>query len=196
MKDGNIVYYDNNAEEFISGSVDADLSATYTPFLSRIPEGGYILDAGCGSGRDSLYFIEQGYEVAAFDGSAAMVRHCSELTGLKAVHATFDNYESEIQFDGIWACSSLLHVSREDLGRTLQRLSGFLKGDGSFYTSFKMRDCDYESDGRSFTCFTEEGFREFIRNVEVLKLKDIWTSADARPEREHELWLNVLMEKV
>ena len=38
-------------------------------FLSYLSAGSYILDFGCGSGRDSKYFLEKGYRVDAVDGS-------------------------------------------------------------------------------------------------------------------------------
>ena len=51
--------------------------------LSRIGNlnGASILDLGCGSGRDSLYFLEKGYIVTSVDASEEMVRLSSELTG-------------------------------------------------------------------------------------------------------------------
>jgi SAM-dependent methyltransferase len=37
----------------------------YEPFLTLLPDNSHILDAGCGSGRDSLYFLQNGYKVKA-----------------------------------------------------------------------------------------------------------------------------------
>lgn len=43
-------------------------------FLSRVKEKGRILDFGCGSGRDSHYFLERGFSVDSLDGSEEMKR--------------------------------------------------------------------------------------------------------------------------
>jgi len=64
-----IEYYNNNAEKYYKNTVEVDMSPLYKEFLKHIKENGHILDAGCGSGRDSLYFLKQGYEVTAIDGS-------------------------------------------------------------------------------------------------------------------------------
>src|SRR5689334_13773163 len=61
-------YYDQHAAEFCARTVDVDMSALHAGFLAHIRPGGRILDAGCGSGRDSLAFIQQGYDVVSMDG--------------------------------------------------------------------------------------------------------------------------------
>lgn len=191
----NIAYYNEHAEEFINGSVSADLSGTYAKFLQYIPTGGRILDAGCGSGRDSVHFSALGYDVTAFDGSAAMVEHCRKALGARVTQAAFQSFQTDTRFDGIWACASLLHVPMEDLAGIVRKFTGFLIDGGVFYMSFKMRDADFSKDGRSFTCFTEQGFQEFIDSIDNLKLADHWVSEDARPGRDREFWVNGIIKK-
>ena len=72
-------------------------------FLSYIPKGGTILDLGCGSGRDSKAFIEQGYAVEAVDGSQEMCKVASEYIGQKVICARFQDYKPNKLFDGVWA---------------------------------------------------------------------------------------------
>ena len=74
-------YYDKNAQEFFDGTVDADMSSHHEKFLELIPENGSILDAGCGSGRDTKIFKTLGYNVTAIDGSAEMCRLASKFSG-------------------------------------------------------------------------------------------------------------------
>ena len=72
-------YYQDNARRFYSATVEIDMSAIYQKFLPLTPKGGSILDAGCGSGRDSLYFKSQGYDATAIDASAALCKLAGEL---------------------------------------------------------------------------------------------------------------------
>ena len=66
---GNTIdYYNNNADSFVNGTKDVLFSEVQNRFLSFLPENGFILDFGCGSGRDTICFIEKGYTVDATDG--------------------------------------------------------------------------------------------------------------------------------
>ena len=66
-------FYNINAKDFYERTVSLDIKNLYEPFLERIEKGAHILDAGCGSGRDTKYFLDQGYKVSAFDASSEMV---------------------------------------------------------------------------------------------------------------------------
>jgi len=115
-------YYDAHATEFCANTLPVDMSSLYDPFLREIQPGGRILDAGCGSGRDSLAFIKMGYQVVSIDASAEMVKAASKVTGQTALRMTFDEMPFEREFDSIWACASLVRVSRRDLSAVLNRL--------------------------------------------------------------------------
>ena len=60
------------------------------------------MDLGCGSGRDSLYFLEKGYIVTSVDASEEMVRLSSELTGQKTQYLRMQDIEFKNEFNGIW----------------------------------------------------------------------------------------------
>jgi 2-polyprenyl-3-methyl-5-hydroxy-6-metoxy-1,4-benzoquinol methylase len=54
MSNKTLDYYNQNAKEFINRTVDADMHYCQDKFIGLLESGAYILDAGCGSGRDSL----------------------------------------------------------------------------------------------------------------------------------------------
>jgi 2-polyprenyl-3-methyl-5-hydroxy-6-metoxy-1,4-benzoquinol methylase len=107
--DETLNYYNENAESFINGTVAVDFEKTQKKFLEKLPSGAYILDFGCGSGRDTKYFLEHGYKVDAIDGSDELVRYASEYTGIKVRKMLFQELDVNGLYDGIWACSSILH---------------------------------------------------------------------------------------
>ena len=172
-----IGYYDGNAKKFIADTANIELGALQKTFVDMLPEGGRILDLGCGSGRDSLAFLKAGLAVDAVDGSAEMVKAASELTGLRVEHATFADFEPKDGYDGIWACSSLLHVPAAELPAIVAKYAAALKPGGRFYLSFKIGDHDGMRNGRWFTDMTEQSFRRLIDDV-------------VRPGRLDEKWLN------
>ena len=57
-------YYDQNAAGFYSTTANVQFTQIQDWFLSYLEPGARILDFGCGSGRDSKYFLSKGYEIA------------------------------------------------------------------------------------------------------------------------------------
>ena len=110
-----LAYYNSHADEFVRRTRNLDLSATREAFTALLPRAGRILDAGCGSGRDSLAFLEGGFSVTAFDGSNALAQLASTLTGLRVLCLRFAELTFASEFDGVWACASLLHLPPDDL---------------------------------------------------------------------------------
>jgi SAM-dependent methyltransferase len=188
-------YYEHHADLFLSTTKDIDMDKQYQMFLPHLKPGARILDAGCGSGRDSLAFLSRGFRVDAFDLSPAMVDAAKALTGLPVRCLSFQQMDHEREFDGIWACASLLHVPRTELLSVFHLLSRALNDEGILYCSFKHRDTDFSQDGRSFTCFTVDSFLSFIAQLPAFTLLALEQSADVRKGREEELWLNAVLRK-
>lgn len=195
MTDSTVEYYNTNADTFLSETMTVDFSETQDIFLERLSQGALILDFGCGSGRDALAFLKQGCRVEAVDGSAEMCRAAAALTGLPVRQMLFQELDASEKYDGIWACSSILHLPAEELENVLKKMKIALKKDGVIYTSFKYGTFQGERKGRYFTDFTEETFAEFIRKIKGLLIEKLWITADVRPGRENEKWLNILLRK-
>lgn len=84
-------YYNGNSESYASSTVSADMSVLCDEFLSLIPDG-VILDLGCGSGRDSKYFLSHGRNVISVDGSNELCRLAGEFLGHEVICADFRDY--------------------------------------------------------------------------------------------------------
>ncbi|WP_312259402.1 class I SAM-dependent methyltransferase [Megamonas funiformis] len=195
MLNKTINYYDINAKEFVEGTLNVDFKATQDKFINKLPAKGYILDFGCGSGRDTKYFLAKDFNVDAIDGSIELCKIASEYTNIKVRHMYFNELSVVNKYDGIWACSSILHLSLDDLVDVFKRMSKALKDEGIIYTSFKYGDFSGERNGRFFTDMTEDSFAKLIANVENLKVEEQWITADVRPQRGNEKWLNLILRK-
>ena len=183
-------YYDENAQAYFDGTVQADMHEVRERFLRHVRPDGTLLDAGCGSGRDAKVFADAGYAVTAFDASAEMVRLAQDYTGLSVRQMTFEQMDWQDEFNGIWASACLLHVARSDLPATFGRFAHALAVDGVWYISMKFGDTTRELDGRTFTDVTEIEMRELLE-VAGMNVRDIWLTADVRPGRE-DRWVNAL----
>lgn len=190
-----ISYYDKNAAEFCKNTIDADMSFCQDKFLKHLKPGVAILDAGCGSGRDSVVFKQLGYHVTAMDASSEICKEAEKVLGQKVLCKTFEELDDENVYDGIWACASLLHVPKERIAEVLSRLKYALKDGGVLYASFKYGDEEKVVDGRLFNYYNEQSLTALMEEngFEVLEL---FATQDVRRDRQGERWMNVVGVKI
>ena len=158
-------YYTKNAERFFKDTLSLDMNEQYLMFIKNLFDGSKILDAGCGSGRDTLAFLRMGYQVDAFDASDKMVELAKKQTGINVQHKKFEDVKEVSHYDGIWCCASLLHVPFLDLPKSMVPLAKALKPNGIWYISFKYGKGEREKDGRHFTDLNEESLNEYPNQV-------------------------------
>ena len=186
-----ISYYDKNAEEFCKNTIDADMSFCRDKFLKYLSAGASILDAGCGSGRDSVAFKQLGYHVTAMDASPEICKEAEKVLGQKVFCMSFEEIDDENMYDGIWACASLLHVPKERMTEVLYRLKCALKDGGILYASFKYGEEEKVVNERLFSYYNEQSLRKLMREngFEVLEL---FATRDVREGKSKEKWVNVV----
>lgn len=190
-----IDYYNKNAETFVEATRGVSFMETQDKFLNFLSPKGKILDFGCGSGRDTKYFMEKGYNVDATDGSEELCKIASDYTGIKVKQMLFDELDAVEKYDGIWACSSILHLPKNELKLILQKMAAALKKDAVIYASFKYGEFEGERNGRYFTDFTMKLFTDYLQGIENLRIEEGWITGDVRPERGEEKWLNLILRK-
>lgn len=185
-------YYERNAKEYIESTINCDMSFHYNKFLKYIPKNGKILDIGFGSGRDIKYFMEHDYEVEGIDIVPIFVQ-IGEQSGYRVSKLSVENMEYENEFDGIWACASLLHIKREKLVRTLVKCIKALKRNGVLYCSFKYGDRENIIEDRYFN-YINEKIIDNISKKNNFKILEIYQSYDVRSERSSEVWINIIIQ--
>ena len=185
MSDQTIQYYDEHAEEFCAGTINADMHECRSRFLKYLNPGQKILDAGCGSGRDTLAFLKEGYEVEAFDASSEICRIASERTGIDVKCGRFEELSGIDKYNGIWACASLLHVNRNYLPDVFNSLYRLLKRKGILYASFKFGSGERYKGDRYFCDFTEDECRKLMGDI-GFDVKEIFNTNDVREDRSNE----------
>lgn len=187
-------YYNENADDFYNATCGVDLSDIYKKFEKYLSQKAHILDAGCGSGRDSKYFLSKGYEVTAIDASREMAVRAKVLTGLDVREMYFQDIKDVEVYDAIWTCASLLHVPKKDIHEVLQTLINSLKVSGIWYMSFKHGDTEREKDNRLFNDYTENTLEDLISNYPQLSILELWLTDDRREDR-NDKWINIIVKK-
>ena len=188
-----IDYYENNTKAFVDGTIDVEFTDVQDRFLSYLPDAGLILDFGCGSGRDTKYFISKGFAVDAVDGSPKLCKIANINTGINIRQMMFSDLNEKGKYDGIWACASILHLQKKELKEVFDKMIMAVKPGGYIYSSFKYGEFEGYRNERYFIDFTSESFHIFLNSFHELTVEEEWVSSDVRPGRQDEKWLNVIM---
>ena len=191
-QDTTLSWYRENAIQYAEETRNSLVLDALWEFLSRMKEGGTILDYGSGSGRDSAYFINKGFSVDSLDGSAEMKAQAERLFGIKVKLSSFLSLEEKDKYDGIWAQASILHLEENDLRVALTLIERALKRDGVFYSSFRKGEGDGYENGRWYTNMTERRFLSLLPTK--LYVEKIWESQDVRPGVSR-TWLSIICRK-
>lgn len=190
-----IEYYEQNAVEYFEHTVDINMQELWDAFTGLLPEGGSILDLGCGSGRDSAYFISCGFDVTAMDASREMCDLASIHIGQDVLQLSFEEMDFNEVFDGIWACASLLHVPDDEIEDIFSKAVNSLKINGILFMSFRYGDFEGERNGRYYKDYRTKALKELIGRNENMQLIEVQKCADARPDVET-IWIYALARKI
>ena len=140
MDEPTLQFYRRNAESYAAWAKAP--STRLIGFLGLLPQGGSILELGCGAGNHAAEMLARGFALRASDGSPEMAEIASRRLNHPVEVMRFDELEDCEAFDGVWASACLLHVPRDELGGILKRIHRALKAGGVFYASFKSGDGD------------------------------------------------------
>ncbi|MDO9121871.1 MAG: class I SAM-dependent methyltransferase [Anaerolineaceae bacterium] len=131
-----------------------------------------LLEIGAGTGRDSKFFQDQGFEVTCIDLSPAMIDLCSQK-GLNALVMDMTKIDLPDQsFDAVYSMNSLLHLAKDEFSEVLLRINSLLRPDGIFYLGMYggydfagVWENDAYTPNRFFSFFTDEHLKEETSKV-------------------------------
>ncbi len=190
-------YYNKNANMYYEQTLFVKMEENYNRFLKHLPKDAYILDFGCGSGRDSKYFIEKGYKVKATDGSLEMCKLASKYIKMDVSCMKFNELNDINTYDGIWACSSILHVEKEELVTIFIKMIEALKDNGIIYTSFKIGTGFKINEGKYYNYLTKNEMIQILNETRKnVKLIDYFETLPAIKRSEEDIiWGNFIIKK-
>lgn len=196
-------FYNDNAQAFVEQTLRVDMQILYKPFIASLPTTNqsqqHILDLGCGSGRDSLYFADLGFKVTAIDDSSTLIKLAKIIDhpgNIDWLYCTFEDVAQKNwykQFTGVWACASLLHVPYKELPVLMNGLLDMLTNDGVFYASFKYGDSEYLDNRRFFCDMNEARWKTLKQKLNCNFNDEFWLTEDQRIDR-NEKWFNIMIQ--
>jgi SAM-dependent methyltransferase len=163
--------YDRKAEERDQGQSQPWKIEERLRFYQMLQREGKqsLLEIGAGTGRDSLFFHENGLTVTCTDLSPEMVRLCRQK-GLDAHLMDFTNLQFPAHsFDAVFARNCLLHLPKSEWPAVLQSIQTILKPAGLFYLGSYggyehegIWEADTYEPKRFFTFFTDEALQAIL----------------------------------
>lgn len=145
-------------------------------FIKEMRKGAYILDAGCGGGRDTKVFANAGLKAAGIDLSKVLISIAKKQVPqakFKVMDLLKLNFPPNT-FDGIWAQASLLHLKRNDVKKVLKSFYKILKPQGLMHVRVKLGKGEgldkqnitgIESGERFFTYFSKKEVEKFLKDT-------------------------------
>jgi len=174
-------------------------------FISYLQPASSVLDLGCGPGQASKIFCERDYLVTGLDFSEEMIKIArQEVLDAKFIHGDMMNLDKifiDNFFDGVWACSSVLHLNKKDIPDLFNQIYKVLEKKGVFYTAVKegkgeedFIDERYGNIKRHFVYFEK---KEMINLLKNSHFKILYSSSSPRNyarDPEHS-WINFIARK-
>lgn len=156
-----------------------------------------LLEIGVGTGRDSKFFQDEGFDVTCIDLSPAMVEHCRQK-GLSAYVMDMNAIDlPEASFDAVFSMNSLLHLPKDEFSQVLLRIHSLLRADGLFYIGMYggydfegILENDAYTPKRFFSFFTDEHLQ-----LEINKVFDVLTFNPVHYEKDNPLHFQSLIVK-
>ena len=163
-----IEFYNENAQKYSSYSYEHQKGDLYQRFLNNLPIKGSILDAGCGAGWDTKFFLSNGYFVTAFDASIKLLEVVETHKNLEKIESDFLNFKCENIFDGIWASFSLQHLPKKDFKTALKLLNNSLSNTGFLYIGIHEGNKEIRDTlGRYYSYYGESEISGIIQSLNL-----------------------------
>lgn len=157
--------YDQKATNY-ADLVGDTKDPAFEAFIAALPDGGHVLDLGCGPGHTAARFAKSGFRVSATDGSSEMVKLAGKHPGVEAIQATFDEIDGEEIYDGIWASFSLLHAPKTDFPAHLRALHRAAKSGARLHLGMKLGTGEgRDSIDRFYAYYTQAELYDHLRSA-------------------------------
>ncbi len=187
-------YYQHNYKAYHEKTFHIDPSSFLEPLARRLPPEAFILDVGCGSGRDLLWMKKRGFEVIGFERSPGLAELARENAGCEVIEADFEIYDiSAIMVDAVMIVGALVHIPHDRFRVVFRNITSALTENGSVLLTLKEgEESRVDSDGRIFYLWQDAKARELFESI-GFKVCDF--SKSVSKTGSGEVWMSYVLEK-
>lgn len=189
-------YYSKNAKRFFDETVGLDLSVSCEAFIEYLEPGAKVLDLGCGSGRDSKFFLDRGFNLESWEPNNDLAELAEQYLLRPVRRSAALEISNQDKFNGIWCSASLLHLHEADFKIFLETMPASLLPGGIFYASFKWGEGEIINEGRFFLMMNECRIRSYFQRIPNLRILKLVKRPDHRVERQGQFWLEIFASRI
>jgi SAM-dependent methyltransferase len=182
-------YYQKNYAVYHEKTFFIDPSSFLEPMEKLLSPGCRILDIGCGSGRDMLWFKNRGFKIIGLERASGLAELARNNTGCRVIESDFQSYEfSKLKTDAVLLIAALVHVPHDKIRAVFKRVTSGLKNGGKVLTTLKQGEgIDSDENGRVFYQWQDQDLRQvfdeldfavivYFRQISKVNVDDTWLS--------------------
>ena len=187
-------FYKENYKAYHEKTFSIDPSSFLEPLARRLPTEAFILDVGCGSGRDLLWMKKQGFEVIGFELSFELAELARENAGCEIIEEDFETYDfSSILVDAVLLVGALVHTPHEKFAEVFKNITSAIPENGSVLITLKEGQGDRtDADNRTFYLWQNEEARELFNSLNF-EVRDF--SKAVSKTGSGDVWMSYVLEK-
>jgi len=187
-------YYQKNYKAYHEKTFSIDPSSFLDPFAKRLPGDAFVLDVGCGSGRDLLWMKKRGFDVIGFERSPGLAKLARDNAGCEVIEGDFETYDfSSILVDAIMAIGALVHVPHEGFSKIFENITSAIPDYGSVLITLKEGSGELKHpDGRIFYMWEDPKAREMF---DTLGFKVCGVSSSVSKTGSGDVWMTYVLDK-
>jgi len=159
-----IEYYDKRAERWAETHAKRD-QEILDQFRELLPKG-KIIDIGCGAGRDTPFFLENGYDYLGIDASEKMLEMARKINpNAKFIKMNIQDMDfPKGSFDGFVADASFLHINKKDIKKVLKNVRSIVRPGGIGLILIREGNEERVEQGRFFALYREDEFTKILKD--------------------------------
>lgn len=170
-------------------------------FLTLLPERSFVVDIGCGTGRDVKYLIDYGVDAIGIDLSIGMLKEAKRIIPVDKfiiMDMRTLGLPSEM-FNGIWACASVIHIPKYQIEMVLKGFYRILKRDGILFLAMQEGENElFMPDGRFYAYYKREEIKRLLQkyNFQIIDFESNESQKNTFNGSKVIKWINFYTKKI